>query len=171
VPIDREEEPVITLDRSVATRAILVGRFGLGAASLIFPRFTARLLQMDPDANPASSFLMRLFGVRDIFLGVSPLLVSGQGRSRILAAAAGVDLTDATAAVIGGLTRQIPPRASVVAAAAALAGACLSAATVGRGPLGRREPGPRDDDALATVRENHSPFDTEVGDRAGGSAP
>jgi hypothetical protein len=72
---------VITLDRSVATRAILVGlfglgaaslvgRFGLGAASLILPRFTARLPQMDPDANPASSFLMRLFGARDIFLGV-----------------------------------------------------------------------------------------------------
>jgi hypothetical protein len=162
---------VITLDRSVATRAILVGRFGLGAASLILPRFTARLLQMDPDANPAAGFLMRLFGVRDIFLGVAPLLVSGQGRSRILAAAAGVDLTDATAAVIGGLTRQIPPRASVVAAAAALAGACLSAATVGRGPLGRRELGLRDEDALATVRENHSPFGTEVRDRAGGSAP
>jgi hypothetical protein len=75
---------VITLDRSVATRAILVGRFGLGAASLILPRFTARLLQMDPDSNPASSFLMRLFGVRDIFLGVAPLLVSGAGRSSIL---------------------------------------------------------------------------------------
>ena len=162
---------MISVDRSVATRAILVGRFGLGAASLILPRFTARLLQMDPDANPASSFLMRLFGVRDIFLGVSPLLVSGQGRSRILATAAGVDLTDATAAVIAGLTRQIPPRASVVAAAAALAGACLSAATVGRGPLGRRELGLRDDDALATVRENHSPFGIEVRHRAGGSAP
>jgi hypothetical protein len=43
-------------------------------------------------------------------------------------------MTDATAAVIAGLTRQIPPRASVVAAAAALTGACLSAATVGSGP-------------------------------------
>jgi hypothetical protein len=125
---------------------------------------------MDADANPASGFLMRLFGVRDIFLGVAPLLVSGQGRSRILAAAAGVDLTDATAADIAGLTRQIPPRASVVAAAAALAGACLSAATVGRGPLGRRELGLRDDDALATTRENHSRFGIEVRDRAGGSA-
>jgi hypothetical protein len=158
---------VISVDRSVATRAILIGRFGLGAASLILPRFTARLLQMDPDANPASSFLMRLFGVRDIFLGVAPLLVSGQGRSRILGVATGVDLTDATGAVIAGLTRQIPPRASAVAAATALTGACLSAATVGRGPLGRREPGR----ALATVSENHSPFGIEVRNRAGGSAP
>ena len=159
---------MITLDRAVATRAILVGRFGLGAASLILPRFTARLLQMDPDANPASSFLMRLFGVRDIFLGVAPLLVSGQGRSRILAAATGVDLTDATAAVIAGLTRQIPPRASVVATVAALTGACLSAATVGQGPLGRREPGQPDNGPTAAVGKNHSPF---VPGRAGGSAP
>jgi hypothetical protein len=162
---------VITLDRSAATRAILVGRFGLGAASLILPRFTARLLQMDPDSNPASSFLMRLFGVRDIFLGVAPLLVSGAGRSRILGAATGVDLTDATAAVIAGLTRQIPPRASAVAAAAALAGACLSAATVGRGPLGRGEPDPPDNDASTAGRRNHPLFGIDVRDRTAGSAP
>jgi hypothetical protein len=153
---------VITLDRSVATRAILIGRFGLGAASLFLPRFTARLLQMDPDANPAASFLMRLFGVRDIFLGVAPLLVSGAGRSRILGAASGIDLTDATAAVIAGLTRQIPPRASIVAAVAALTGACLSAATVGRGPLGRREPSQPDNDPTATGQGEPSTFGTEV---------
>ena len=162
---------MISVDRSVATRAILVGRFGLGAVSLIFPRFTARLLQMDPDANPATSFLMRLFGVRDIFLGVAPLLVSGAGRSRILGAATGVDLTDATAAVIAGLTRQIPPRAAVVAAAAALAGACLSAATLGRRPLGRREPGLPDNDASSPGRGTRPLFGTEVRDRTGGSAP
>ena len=133
---------MITLNRSVATRAILVGRFTLGAASLLVPRHTARILQMDPDANPAAGFLMRLFGVRDLFLGVAPLLVSGDGRSRILGAATGIDLTDATAAVIAGLTRQIPPRASIVAAAAALTGACLSAATVGLGPLGSGEHDP-----------------------------
>jgi hypothetical protein len=171
VPIDREEEPVISVDRSVATRAILVGRFGLGAASLIFPRFTARLLQMDPDANPASSFLMRLFGVRDIFLGVAPLLVSGQGRSRILGAATGVDLTDATAAVIAGLTRQIPPRASAVGAAAALTGACLSAATMGRGPSDGANQANSTTTRQPLVTENHSPFGIEVRDRAGGSAP
>jgi hypothetical protein len=130
---------VITLDRSAAVRTILVGRFALGAVALILPRFTTRLLQMDPNANPASSFLMRLFGVRDIFLGVAPLLVAEPGRGRILGAAAGVDLTDATAAVLAGLTRRVPPRASAIATAAALAGACLSAATVGRGPLGRVE--------------------------------
>jgi hypothetical protein len=32
---------------------------------------------MDPDANPASGFLMRLFGVRDIFLRVALLLHFG----------------------------------------------------------------------------------------------
>jgi hypothetical protein len=109
--------------------------------------------------------------VRDIFLGVAPLLVSGAGRSRILGAATGVDLTDATAAVIAGLTRQIPPRASAVAAAAALAGACLSAATVGRGPLGRGEPDPPDNDASTAGRRNHPLFGIDVRDRTAGSAP
>jgi hypothetical protein len=143
------EVSVITLDRSVATRAILVGRFTLGAASLIFPRHTARFLQMDTDANPAAGFLMRLFGVRDIFLGAAPLLVSGEARSRVLGAATGVDLTDATAAVLAGLTRQISPRASAVAAAAALTGACLSAATVGLGPFGRGVHDPSGNDAFS----------------------
>jgi hypothetical protein len=89
----------------------------------------------DPDANPAACFLMRMFGVRDIFLGAAPLLVAEPGRSRILGTATWVDLTDATAAAVAGLTGQISPRSSAVCVAAALTGACLSAATIGRGPL------------------------------------
>ena len=126
---------MIGVDRPVATRAILVGRFTLGAVGLLLPRFTTRLLVADPDANPAACFLMRMFGVRDIFLGAAPLLVPEPGRSRILGTATWVDLTDATAAAIAGLTGQISPRSSAVCVAAALTGASLSAATVGRGPL------------------------------------
>jgi hypothetical protein len=135
---------VISLDRSTAARVTLVARCSLGAASLVAPRLTIRMLQLDPEPNPSAEFLIRIFGVRDIFLGVAPFLISDPGRGTILGSATGVDLTDLAAAALAGLTGRIPPRAAVVTASAALLGAVLSAATVGRGPLGRREnPGTR----------------------------
>ncbi len=135
---------MISFDRSTAARVTLVARCLLGAASLLVPRFTIRMLQLDPGENPSANFLIRIFGVRDIFLGVAPFLIPDPGRSTILGSATAVDLTDLAAAALAGLTGRIPPRAAVVTASAALLGAVLSAATVGRGPLGRPEnPGTR----------------------------
>ena len=135
---------MISLDRATAARATLVARCSLGAVGLVAPRFTIRMLQLDPDLSPAADFLVRIFGVRDIFLGVAPFLIPDAGRSRILGSATWVDLTDLAAAVLAGLTGRIPPRAAAVTASAALIGAGLSAATIGRGPLGRADkPGTR----------------------------
>ena len=130
---------MISLDRATAARATLVARCSLGAVGLVAPRFTIRMLQLDPDLSPAADFLVRIFGVRDIFLGVAPFLIPDAGRSRILGSATWVDLADLASAVVAGLTGRIPPRAAVVTVSAALGGAVLSAATVGRGPLGRPE--------------------------------
>jgi len=130
---------VISLDRATAARATLVARCSLGAVGLVAPRFTIRMLQLDPDLSPAADFLVRIFGVRDIFLGVAPFLIPDAGRSRILGSATWVDLTDLAAAVLAGLTGRIPPRAALVTASAALIGSVLSAATVGRGPLRQPE--------------------------------
>jgi hypothetical protein len=90
---------------------------------------------LDPDANPASSYLVRLFGGRDIFLGVAALVVPKRDRNKILGYAAPIDLADATAAAVAGLRRQIPARAAALAAVSGLMGACLGAAAAGRGPL------------------------------------
>lgn len=136
---------MITLDRSTAAKIILAVRFSLGPLCVFFPRLTTRLMLLDPDANPASSYLVRLFGIRDTFLGVAAFVVQEPARGKIIGYAAAVDLTDATAAVLAGLTRKISPRAAVLAAVSGLTGACLGAAAVGRGPLGRREPTPPTD--------------------------
>ena len=130
---------MMSLDRAAAARATLMARCSLGAAGLVAPRFTIRMLQLDPDMSPAADLLVRIFGVRDIFLGVAPFLIPDTGRSRILGSATWVDLTDLAAAALAGLTGRIPPRAAAVIASAALIGAVLSAATVGRGPLGQPE--------------------------------
>ena len=130
---------MISLDRPAAARATLVARCALGAAGALAPRFTIRMLQLDPDVSSSADFLVRIFAVRDIFLGVAPFLLPEPGRSRILGSATWVDLADLASAVVAGLTGRIPPRAAVVTVSAALGGAVLSAATVGRGPLGRPE--------------------------------
>ena len=130
---------MISLNRPTAGRATMVARCSLGAAGVIAPRFTIRMLQLDPDMSSSADFLVRIFGVRDIFLGVAPFLLPEPGRSRILGSATWVDLADLASAVVAGLTGRIPPRAAVVTVSAALGGAVLSAATVGRGPLGRPE--------------------------------
>ncbi len=130
---------MISLDRSTAARVTLVARCSLGAASLVVPRLTIRMLQLDIEPNPPAEFLIRIFGVRDIFLGVAPFLISDPGRSTVLGSATGVDLSDLAVAALAGLTGRIPPRAAIIISGAALIGAVLSAATTGRGPLGRPE--------------------------------
>jgi hypothetical protein len=126
---------MISLTPSSAARLILAVRFLLGTLSLLFPRLATRLMLLDPDRNPSSSYLVRLFGGRDIFLAVAALVVPREHRNRILGYAAPIDLADATAAATAGLRGQIPALAAVLAAVSGLLGACLGAAAAGRGPL------------------------------------
>jgi hypothetical protein len=88
---------------------------------------------LNPDENPASSYLVRLFGGRDIFLGAAALAVPKRDRNKILGYAAPIDLTDATAAAVAGLRRQIPARVAALAAVSGFIGACLGAAAAGCG--------------------------------------
>ena len=52
------------IQQLVATRA------AIGAAAWLMPRLSGRLFGLDPDANPQAAYLGRLFGVRDVALGI-----------------------------------------------------------------------------------------------------
>ena len=66
---------MIRLHRRTAARAILVFRFLLGSMSIMFPRFTSRWLMLaPPEANPGTPYFLRLFGGRDLYLGIAALL-------------------------------------------------------------------------------------------------
>ena len=52
------------IQQLVATRA------AIGSGAWLMPRFSGRLFGLDPDANPQAPYLARLFGVRDVVLGV-----------------------------------------------------------------------------------------------------
>jgi hypothetical protein len=91
-----------------------------------------------PETNPGMPYFLRLFGDRDLYLGVAALLAPEPTRSRLIGVAAGVDAIDAGAALIAGVKGDIPVPAAVLAVGAETIGAALGLAAVGRGPLARR---------------------------------
>jgi len=128
---------MVRLTREQSLLGLMAVRFGLGATAWFAPRFTGRVMLLDVDANPALPYLMRLFGVRDVLMGV--VLVTGRGRERDrqLWYGVAIDLIDVSAAAIGGFRQQLSRRGAVLCFGAGLVGASLGAGALGKGPLGR----------------------------------
>ena len=112
----------------------LVGvRSAIGAGAWLAPRLSGRLFGLDPDANPQSSYLGRLFGVRDIALGVGLATSDGPQRKRWLQIGIACDLADAAAGVLAGRRGDLPKRASALVTATALMAAAMGLAASGGG--------------------------------------
>jgi len=94
---------------------------------------------IDLGHNAAAALLLRLFGVRDVYLGVTVLGAEPGKRNRLLSIGVAVDLFDVAACVIAGLTGQTSKRAAVLSSTAGTLGAALGAAAVGVGPLARKD--------------------------------
>jgi hypothetical protein len=87
-----------------------------GVAALFVPATLARRLGVDPDANPAAIYALRLFGVRTVLIGAQLLLRDGGVRAHSLRVAPAIHALDATAALIAGERGQLPRRAATTAA-------------------------------------------------------
>jgi hypothetical protein len=87
-----------------------------GVAALFVPATLARRLGVDPLANPAALYALRLFGVRTVLIGAQLLLRDGGLRAHSLRVAPVVHALDATAALIAGDRGQLPRRAATTAA-------------------------------------------------------
>ena len=99
------------------SRILLAGiRLFNGVAAVFAPRALARQLGVDPDANPAALYVLRLFGVRTVLIGAQLLLRDGALRAHSLRVAPLIHALDAAAAVVAGVQRQLPPRAATTAA-------------------------------------------------------
>ena len=71
------------------------GRIAVGAAAVANPHVAARMFQLDPVSNPQVSYMTRLFGSREIALGLVTLAVRGKGRRGVIGLGVAVDLVDA----------------------------------------------------------------------------
>ena len=110
---------------SSLTRAFAALRVVIGAGSFLTPRLSGRAFGLDPDANPQLSLMARLFGVRDLALGVGVLTTEGEARRRWLQLGLVCDAADAAAGLIAGRNGEIGPFATVVLTGAAIAGVGL----------------------------------------------
>src|ERR687897_2131008 len=81
-----------------------------GVAALFVPTTLARRLGVDPEANPAALYALRLFGVRTILIGAQLLLRDSGVRTHSLRVAPVIHALDATAALIAGERGQLPRR-------------------------------------------------------------
>jgi hypothetical protein len=87
-----------------------------GVAALFVPATLARQLGVDPAANPAALYALRLFGVRTVLIGAQLLLRDDGVRAHSLRVAPAIHALDASAALIAGERGQLPRRAATTAA-------------------------------------------------------
>lgn len=96
-------------------------RGALGAAAYLSPGRTGRALGVDPVANPASPYLARVFGVRDVALAVLTATASGPARRRLVLACAAIDTADTASALLSGRAGHLDRRATAGLVAVAVA--------------------------------------------------
>lgn len=116
------------MNDQASTLALLRILIGLGA--WLAPGISGRLFGLDPKGNPQAPFLARLFGIRDLALGVGTLTTSGGARRTWLKLGVLCDSADAAAAWIGGRDGSLPRYAALMSGTVAVGAAGLGAATL-----------------------------------------
>lgn len=129
---------MIALTRRQARITMIGVRFTLGTISWFLPTVMARIMLIDPKANPALSYPLQLFGARDVLLGILILDSQGDTLDQYLQMGIVIDLCDVAASGIAGLKSQISKRSAILCFCAGLIGASLGAAALGKGPLSRK---------------------------------
>ncbi len=86
---------------------LALGRLAVGAISLGNPTLAGKLFQLDVAANPQLPYVARLFGSREVALGVITLLASGRTRRNLVLAGIAVDLADAATGYLGVRDGQV----------------------------------------------------------------
>jgi hypothetical protein len=104
-----------------------------GVAALFAPATLARQLGVDPAANPAALYALRLFGVRTVLIGAQLLLRDGGVRAHSLRVAPAIHALDASAALIAGERGHLPRRAATTAAIISSVNTVLAMVALKRG--------------------------------------
>lgn len=96
-------------------RILLAGiRVLNGAAALFAPTLLARQFSTDPNSNRATIYVLRLFGVRTIAVGIELLVPDEKLRASALRYAIPIHASDTISAALAGMQGQLPARASIL---------------------------------------------------------
>lgn len=106
-----------------------LGRVAVGAVALANPDLAGRTFQLDTAANPQLGFMTRLFGAREVAVGLITLLTTGKTRRAAIGIGVLVDAADAGTAYLamqdGSVSRRTAT--SLLAPAVGAVGAGLVA--------------------------------------------
>jgi hypothetical protein len=108
----------------------------------VAPRLSGKAFGLDSDANPASPYLGRLFGARDVALAYGALSTSGEEQNRWLVAGFGCDVADAAAGIAAWRGGYLSPLSSALVTAAALNGVFLGLVALRSGGDSAAAPAP-----------------------------
>jgi hypothetical protein len=101
--------------RDVARILLASIRLFNGLAALVAPRMLAGRLGIDTDANPAALYVMRMFGVRTVLIGLDLFVLKGERRSEALRQAVLIHASDTLAAFLASRKPEFPrPMARVI---------------------------------------------------------
>src|SRR6266568_2614199 len=97
-------------------RILLAGiRLFNGALALFAPTLLARQLGGgDANSNRAALYVLRLFGVRTIVVGIELLVPDAEVRASALRYAIPIHASDTFSAALAGIQGQLPRRASIM---------------------------------------------------------
>jgi hypothetical protein len=121
------------MDNEQTIRSLAGVRMAIGTSAWATPRLAGKAFGLDSDGNPQSPYLARLFGVRDIALGLGALTTTGESRRRWLALGLLCDAADAAAGVLAGRGGYLPRVPTVLVTGTALVAAGLGAAALAGG--------------------------------------
>jgi hypothetical protein len=108
-------------------------RIAIGASAWLAPNLSGRLFGLDPKGNPQASFLGRLFGARDLALGIGTLTSEGEARRLWLRLGVLCDTLDFFAAWLGARSGALPKHAAALSGTAALGAAGMGVAALASG--------------------------------------
>jgi len=98
------------------------GRIAVGTVSLLSPKLAARLFLLDPDSNPQLPYLGRLFGSREIALGMITLAApDGEARRRLIQVGVAVDAADALTGIVSAASGSVPKKTALLLTVAGVA--------------------------------------------------
>ena len=114
-------------DGQQAAQSLAVLRIGAGVGAWLMPNLAARIMGMQPGGSLA--FILRLFGVREIIMGVGYLAASPDDRDNWLRMGIVADAADAVAAAAAVRRRAVPARTGVPMTLTALGAVAAGAAS------------------------------------------
>ncbi len=114
-----------------SVKALAGLRIVIGLASWFAPNLAGTLFGLNVKRNKQAPYLARLFGVRDLALGIGTLMASGPARRTWLQLGLLCDTADAAAAGIGHRDGYLDTQTAALLAAPAIAAVGMGAAALG----------------------------------------